>query len=597
MIDCPRCGTPNAEGSRFCNSCGNSLVAHVGIHERRVVTALFADLARSTGMGERLDPEVTRRLVGDFFELARREVEARGGTVEKFSGDAVMAVFGIPQAHEDDPERAVRAAMAIRDGLVGLSAAAEAQHGMELRARIGIESGEVVVGDPFGGATMATGDAMNLAARLEQQAQPDEVVIGEVAWEQVRDLVEAQAMGKLELRGHETPIEGWRVTTISTEVGRPRGVPGLEAPLTGRNEELALLLNAADRARQENKAVLVTILGVPGVGKSRLVRETTSRLKDAGWSVVKGRCLPYGDGITYWPLAEMVRALASIPLETEPGQARQRLRDISPDDDVADRLALALGLTGVVEASAGSAGSDQSGSGAKEIAYAFRRLVEHVSAQKPVVLVFDDIHWAEPPLLDLIEYVATWTRDAPLLILAPSRPELVDNRPGWGSGRMESNRINLQPLTEEESRALLGALLTVEDLPAELRQRVLDRAEGNPLFVEEVVRMLIEEGVVVSRDGHWYATQEAANVRVPDSVEALIRARLDTLPPPERVVLQAASVVGRVFQRSAVVALAKPPEVPTPVVAAPRGCHPARPDNRRTVARRADLPIPPHPHP
>jgi tetratricopeptide (TPR) repeat protein len=230
---------------------------------------------------------------------------------------------------------------------------------------------------------------------------------------------------------------------------------------------------------------------------------------------------------------------------------RPTLRDICPDDDTAARLQALL---------AGTAGTS-----AQEIGYAFRRLVEHIGASQPLVLIFEDIHWADPALLDLIEYVATWTRGAPIVIVCPSRPELLDTRPAWGSGRMEANRISLEPLTEEESRSLLGALLTVEDLPSELRQRVLDRAEGNPLFVEEVVRMLIEEGVVVRRDGHWFATKEAANVRVPDSVEALIRARLDTLPAPERVLLQAGSVVGRVFQRSAVAAIAPPDQVPPPL--------------------------------
>ena len=349
MINCPRCGTPNAEGSRFCNNCGTSLVSRVAVQERRVVTALFADLARSTGLGERLDPELMRALVGDFFEMASREIQSRGGTVEKFSGDAVMAAFGIPQAHEDDPERAVRAAMAIRDGLAQMSAAARDRHGITLDARFGIESGEVVVGDPFGGATMATGDAMNLAARLEQQAQPSEIVVGETAWESLRDLVEAEPLGALNVRGHEAPIAGWRVTGIGSEVGRPRGVPGLQAPLTGRDEELALLLDAADRADREKKAVLFTILGVPGVGKSRLVRETTARLGDRGWAVFRGRCLPYGDGITYWPVAEIIRSLAEIDLDTDQETAARRLREISPDQDVGDRLALALGLTAAAE--------------------------------------------------------------------------------------------------------------------------------------------------------------------------------------------------------------------------------------------------------
>ena len=549
MIDCPRCATTNAADARFCSSCGASLVTRVGVHERRIVTALFADLARSTSLGEKLDPEIVRGMVGRFFELATAEIERHGGTVEKFSGDAVMAVFGLPQAHEDDPERAVRAALAIRDGVDAIALSTQERHGIALQARIGIESGEVVVGDPFGGATMATGDAMNVAARLEQQAEPGEIVIGTTAWEQVRGLVTAEPMGELALRGRDQTLAGWRVTGIASEFGRPRGVLGLEAPLTGRNEELAMLLDAGRRAKQGNKAALFTVLGVPGVGKSRLVREAITRLAGEGWSVVKGRCLPYGDGITYWPIAEMVRELAGVGAEATAQEARARLDQVSPDADVADRLAR---IVGAAEVSAGAVeGAD------REIAWGFRRLVEHViDARGPLLLVFEDIHWAEPALLDLIEYVVTWTRDAPLLVVCSSRAELLDTRPAWGSGRMEASRIHLEPLTEEESRSLLGALLTVDDLPAELRQRVLDRAEGNPLFVEEVVRMLIEEGMVERQGDHWVAKREAAEVRVPDSVEALIRARLDTLPTGERGTLQAASVVGRIFQRSAVAAIA-----------------------------------------
>ena len=554
MIDCPRCGTANPEGSRFCNSCGQSLVSRVDVHERRVVTALFADLARSTSMGERLDPEIVRGLVGQFFELATNEIEARGGTVEKFSGDAVMAVFGIPQAHEDDPERAVRAAVAIRDGLAAAAADANARHGIELRVRIGIEAGEVVVGDPFSGATMATGDAMNLAARLEQQAEPGEIVIGETVHEAVRDLVSAEPLGEQNIRGREAPLKAWRVTAISSEVGRPRGVPGLEAPLTGRDEELHMLLDAGRRAKNEKKAALFTIFGVPGVGKSRLVREATAVLEKDGWSVVRGRCLPYGEGITYWPVADMVRGLAGIDADTSASEAHALLRAMAPDAEVADRLAMTVGAADPAQADQGAVAVAVAGD--REIAWGFRRLVEHLSeARGPLVLIFEDIHWAEPPLLDLIEYLVVYARDAPLLVICPSRPELLDTRPAWGSGRMEASRIQLEPLTEAESRSMLGALLTVEDLPADLRQRVLDRAEGNPLYVEEVVRMLIEEGVVERVGDHWRANQQASEVRVPDSVEALIRARLDTLPTQERATLQAASVVGRIFQRSAVVAL------------------------------------------
>jgi class 3 adenylate cyclase/tetratricopeptide (TPR) repeat protein len=551
VIDCPRCATPNAEGARFCSNCGASLVARVDVQERRVVTALFADLARSTSLGEQLDPEIVRGIVGDFFELARAEIERRGGSVEKFSGDAVVATFGLPQSHEDDPERAVRAAIAIRDGVAGIATDMHERHGVAVQARIGIEAGNVVVGDPFGGATMATGDAMNIAARLEQLAEPGQIVVGAAAWDHVRGLVSAEPLGELALRGREQTVAGWRVDSIASEVGRPRGVPGLQAPLTGRDEELALLLDAARRSQRERKAILFTVLGVPGVGKSRLVREATQRLAQEGWTVVRGRCLPYGDGITYWPVAEMLRELGRIDSDALPEEARARLQTISPDPEVAGRLATALGSRDQTAATLEATH--------REIAWGLRRLVEHLAAGGPQALVFEDIHWADPALLDLIEYLVTWVRDAPLLVICPSRPELLDARPAWGAGRMESARIQLEPLTEAESGQLLGALLTVEDLPAALRERVLARAEGNPLFVEEVVRMLIDEGIVERHEGRWRAREEAALVRVPDSVEALIRARLDTLPSTERAVLQAAAVVGRVFQRSAVVALAPAP--------------------------------------
>jgi class 3 adenylate cyclase/tetratricopeptide (TPR) repeat protein len=547
VIDCARCGTANPEGSRFCNSCGASLVARVGVQERRVVTALFADLARSTALGESLDPEVVRGVVGDFFDLARTEIQRRGGAVEKFSGDAVMAIFGLPQAHEDDPERAVRAAVAIRDGLGAVATQARERHGIDVRARIGIESGEVVVGDPFGGATMATGDAMNLAARLEQQAEPGEIVVGEMAHGSVRDIVDGQPLGELTLRGHEAALRGWRVTAIADEVGRPRGVPGLHAPLTGRDEELNLVLDAGRRALHGRKPVLFTVLGTPGVGKSRLIREAAERMAVDGWTTVRGRCLPYGEGITYWAAAEIVRGVCGIDSDMSTEAALARLSATAPEEDVARRLALMLGIA--------DASADSGSGGDREIAFGFRRLIEHVAAGTPLIVVFEDVHWAEPPLLDLIEYLATWARDVALLIACTSRPELLDSRGSWGSGRMETSRISLEPLSEDDSRSLLSALLAVDDLPAELRQRVLDRSEGNPLFVEEVVRMLIEEGVVVRKGEHWQALPAAADVRVPDSVEALIRARLDTLPSPERAVLQAASVVGRVFQRSAVSAI------------------------------------------
>ncbi|MDQ2934520.1 MAG: tetratricopeptide repeat protein [Chloroflexota bacterium] len=525
-----------------------TLVTRVGVEERRTVTALFADLVGSTSLGERTDPEVMRALVGRFFELASAEIRSRGGSVERFSGDAVLGIFGLATAHEDDPERAVRAALAIRDGLDLLRTDASARHEIALDARFGIEAGEVVVGDPFGGGTVATGDPVNVAARLEQRAAPGQIVVGPAVRTASATAVQLMPLGELELKGKDEPITAWLVVAASPELGGARGVPGLSAPLTGRDEELALLIDAGRRAKSGNKVVLFTALGAPGVGKSRLAREAASALSSAiPTTVLRGRCLPYGDGITYWPLGEMLRTWAGIGPELDAAQALERLRAICPDEAVADRLGFAIGLT---------ADAPMAEDMDKEISWAARRLVESLApAGDLLLLVFEDIHWAEPVLLDLIEYLVAWSRGVPALVLCLARPELMDRRPTWGGGRVESSRIQLEPLGEVDSRRLLGALLAVDDLPESLRARILERAEGNPLFVEEVVRMLIDAGMVVRRDDRWVALGTAADVRVPETIEALIRARLDTLPRPERSLLQTASVVGRVFQRSAVAAL------------------------------------------
>ncbi len=548
---CPSCGEETGDGARFCASCGTALDERVAVAERRTVTALFADLVSSTGMGERLDPEVVRGYVSRFFERAAAEVRARGGTVEKFSGDAVMALFGLQAAHEDDPERAVRAGFAIQDALGELASEAEARHGISLSARIGIESGEVVVGDPFGGATMATGDPLNLAARLEQHAEVGEIVVGPHVHEATSRSIRQEPAGRWELRGKAEPVEAWRAIEAIAAVGEGRGIEGLSAPLTGRGDEMALLRDAARRARSGSKAVLATVVGVPGVGKSRLGRELGAWLEAEGWQVLHGRCLPYGDGITYWPVAEIVRSMVGITPDLDRDAALAGLRSAAPDSGTADRLAFAIGLTS--EAPVGGEGLD------REIAWAFRMMVEAAASERPLMVVIEDIHWAEPVLLDLIEYLATWVRDRPLMILCLSRPELVDARPAWGSGRMEASRLQLEPLGREDGLALVAALLHVEGLPEALRDRILDRAEGNPLFVEETIRMLIDRRAVVERDGRWVAGEAIAEIEVPETIEALIRARLDGVPPGERAVLQAASVIGRSFQRSAVATLVEAP--------------------------------------
>ena len=551
MTPCPNCGRPNADDARFCSNCGHALVSRVGVEERRHVTALFADLVASTALSDRLDPEVVRGVVSRFFERATDEIRRHGGSVEKFSGDAVMALFGLQQAHEDDPERAVRAAFAVRDALAELAPEAAERHGMTLQVRIGIEAGEVVVGDPFGGSTMATGDPLNLAARLEQHAAPGEIVVGPAVHEATSRAIRYEDAGQWEVAGKAEAIPVWRAVGILAEVGEARGIEGLEAPLTGRSDELGLLGEAARRASHSSKAVLFTILGAPGVGKSRLVRELGAGLSADGWRLMRGRCLPYGEGITYWPVAEIVRSSAGIAPDLDHATAIELLHQAAPDPETAERLAFAIGLTTTAPV-AGEA-LDQ------EIAWALRKYLEAAAAAHPLLVVIEDIHWAEPPLLDLIEYLATWIREHPVLLLCLARPELLDRRPSWGAGRMEASRLQLEPLSREESAALVQALLHVEGLPEELRDRVLDRAEGNPLFVEETVRMLIDRGAVVERDGRWVASERVAEFDVPHSIEALIRARLDGLPRGERTVLQGASVIGRVFQRSAIATLVDEP--------------------------------------
>ena len=478
--------------------------------ERKLATVLFVDLVGSTNLSAGVDPEVVRRRVGRYFDQVSHCVITHGGTVEKFAGDAVMAAFGVPLQHEDDAERAVRAALAALDRVGELG----------LDVRIGIESGEVVADETD--STFATGAAVNLAARLEQQAGPNEIVIGPTAARLVRDLVELEELEPLELRGWREPVAASRVVG-ARQAGRP--MRSLSAPLVGRESELELLENTFARTARDGRASLVTLYGEPGVGKSRLAREFVDGLEYA--TVLRGRCLPYGEGVTYWSIAEMVKASAGISDDDPLEEAFEKLRETCESEAVADLLGLAVGVLEAVEGERSQ----------QDIAWAVRSWIEQLAAVQPLVLVFEDVHWAEEPLLEVIEHIAAWVRTAPVLLLCLARPELLDARPAWGGGRLRAVTLELEALTDDDGAKLVRELAAELDVAIDV-EAVLAKAEGNPLFVEETIRALAEQ-------------PDGMQQRIPDTLQALIAARIDRLPPESRRLVQRAAVMGRVFLRGA----------------------------------------------
>ena len=488
--------------------------------ERKLATVLFVDLVSSTELVADVDPEIVRRRVSRFFDQVSHCIVTHGGTVEKFAGDAVMAAFGVPLAHEDDAERAVRAALATLDRVKELG----------LAARVGIESGEVVADEVE--STFATGEPVNMAARLQQEAAPNEILVGPAAARLVRDRVELEPVGPLELRGWREPVAAHRVL-CAVELGAP--VRSLSAPLVGRESELELLENTFARIVRDRRTALFTIYGDPGVGKSRLAREFVAGLEGA--TVLSGRCLPYGEGVTYWPLAEMVKSSAGISDDDPLDEARAKLRAYCEDEAVADLLGLAVGVLEAVEGERAQ----------QEIAWASRAWAEQLAEAQPLVLLFEDVHWGEEPLLELVEHLAAWVREVPLLLLCIARTELLDVRPTWGGGRVRSTTIELEPLAPEESAELVAALTSELDLALGVdTETVLAKTEGNPLYVEETVRMLAER----SRGGAE---------RIPDTLQSLISARIDRLPGTQRLLLQRAAVMGRIFMLGALERLS--PEV------------------------------------
>jgi class 3 adenylate cyclase/tetratricopeptide (TPR) repeat protein len=482
MWTCAACGQENPDGFKFCGNCGAPLEAPAAPREvRKVVTIVFCDLTGSTALGDRTDPEALRATMRGYYEQMRAILERHGGTVEKFVGDAVMAVFGVPVSREDDALRAVRAAWEMRTAVGELG----------LQARIGVNTGEVVAGE---GDTLVTGDAVNVAARLEQAAEPGEVLIGTETHRHVRDAASVEPV-QVTAKGKPEPIAALRIVELDLEAS---GVARrLDTPLVGREHELSLLRRAYDSIEREQSCHLFTLLGPAGVGKSRLVAELVDNL---GATVVHGRCLDYGEGITFWPVVGVLKQLGA--------------------DDVIDAIA-----TGAV--------------GSNELFLAVRRALEDAAQDEPLVVVFDDIHWGEPTFLDLIDHIADLSRGAPILLLCVARPELLDDRPGWGGGKLNATTAFLQPLTAEECDALLDGL-DAREVDEETRARIVESAEGNPLFVEEMLAL--------ARDG--------GDIHAPSTIQALLQARLDRLGAAERSVMERGAVQGALFHRGAVHELA-----------------------------------------
>ncbi len=487
---------------------------------RKTVTVIFCDVADSTPLGERLDPEVLQRVLSRYHEEMKTVLERHGGTVEKFIGDAVMAVFGIPTLHDDDALRAVRAALEMRIALASLNEELERDFGVALSVRTGINTGEVVAGDPASGQAFATGHAVVVAERLQKAARSGETLLGETTRRLVENAALVELVAPLEVKGKKEIVEAWQL--IGVLEGAPPFARRLDAPMVGREAELATLRSAFDEAVQERECRLVTVVGSAGIGKSRLANELLTRVgNDASFLV--GRCLPYGEGITYWPLRDVVREAAG-------DLTQARIEELVEGDDDAPRIAARI---------AGAIGVAEHAGAADETNWAVRRLFERLAADRPLIVGFDDLQWAEPTFLDLVDYLVGWSNEAPILVVCLARPELFDKHPTWLTVKPNSTSITLEPLSEQEAESLLQLLRGEAELSSDLLARITQASEGNPLFVEQMLAMMIEEG-------------SGSELAIPPSIHALLAARLDRLEPGERAVIERASIVGKEFWRGAV---------------------------------------------
>ncbi len=555
MRTCPRCSEESDGRARFCSSCGEPLRGdHERRQERKYATALFADLVGSTALTESEDPEVVQAVIGETFDRLSQELTRYEGLVEKFMGDAVLAIFGVPRAHEDDAERAVRAALEMQATLSELNRSFKRAGRPHVAMRIGIESGEVLVDqDRASGVRdrMLTGDAVNVAARLQGAADPGRIVVGPASFAATKEVIEYRELPALDLKGKREAVPAWEALRVRAKQRGERPQLGIEAQLVGRGEELTVLKETFHRVQREGRPALVTIVGPAGVGKSRLVRELERHVDELAEFVYwrRGRSLAYGS-TSYSALADVIKAQCEI-LEDDASdvvvkKAEKAVRELFGDIAIAPQIRSLVG--------AGDAGTFSR----EDLFDAWRRFLERLADRYPLTLVFEDIHWADAGLLDFIDHLADWAQ-GPILTVAVARPELLDVRPTWSGGKRNAATLYLDPLTGDEAEAMVGELLPGAD-SSELRVTIAERSEGNPLYVEEIVRKLIDDGILrASAATGWEVPDAIGPIELPRSIQALVAARIDGLPEDEKRVLQDASVVGRVFWAGAVAALSGQP--------------------------------------
>ncbi|HET7684958.1 MAG TPA: adenylate/guanylate cyclase domain-containing protein, partial [Candidatus Limnocylindria bacterium] len=558
---CPHCGESVRPDARFCRNCGSQLTpgaparavaaatdprqpaqaAHpaqpgaVALAERRLVTVLFTDLVGFTTLAEDRDPEAVRDLLSTYFETTTEIITVHGGTVEKFIGDAVMAAWGTPVAHEDDAERAVRAGLEIIDMVPTLHPG--------LQARAGVLSGEAAVTIGATNQGMVAGDLVNTAARLQGVAEPGTVLAGEATMRAAQSAILFEPIGDHSLKGKKAPVPAWRAVRVVAQRGGQRRADTLEAPFVGRDEELRQLKDQLHSVGRDRRVRLVSITGPGGIGKSRLVWELEKYIdgvaEDIFWH--RGRSPSYGEGITFWALGEMVRRRAGLSEDDDEATTRTRIAETLTEyvDDPADRETIEPALLSLLGVEAAPPG------GRETLFPAWRLFFEHIAQQGTTVLAFEDLQWADTGLLDFIDHLLDWSRGLPIMVITLARPELFDRRPDWATGRRNLTTLALDPLTDDAMRALLDGL--VPGLPEAALAAIVSRADGIPLYAVETVRALLADGRIERVDEAYRPTGDLSQLSVPDSLRSLIASRLDALEPADRDLLQSASVLGQVF--------------------------------------------------